>query len=345
VNILVVRLSAMGDVVLASSVLSYLRERFPDAATGLVTGAHLAALYESDPRVSHLYPYDKSDPTSLRSSAGNVTWDRVVDLQNNRRSRRLVALLAPAAACGRLAKLHLRRWLLLLLRLDCYPRGASVVTRYLEAAGWQPGQCPPPPATIHVSARAEAEAASLLGPHAPGALTLGLAPFSAWKNKQWPVERFAATARHFMAKGWRVVVFGGAEEAQEGEMLAAELGAGAISLAAKTSPAGSAAGLRRCSLVLGNDTGVSHLARAMGVKTTVVYGSTTRHFGFYPEGEPVFRVLEASAVCRPCHPHGGSRCWRGGRPCLTRVTTAAAIEALEGLHAGTARDAATSMGR
>jgi heptosyltransferase-2 len=345
VNILVVRLSALGDVVLASSVLSYLHERFPQAVIGLVTGAHLAELYESDPRVTHLYPYDKSDPTRLRSSAGNVVWDRVVDLQNNRRSRRLVALLAPGAPRGRFAKLHLQRWLLLLLRLDCYPRGASVVTRYLDAAGWQPGQCPPPPATIHVSARAEAEVAPLLEPRAPGAPTLGLAPFSAWKNKQWPAERFAEVARHFMAKGWRVVVFGGADEAQAGERLAAELGAGASSLAGKTSPAGSAAGLRRCSLVLGNDTGVSHLARAMGVRTTVVYGSTTRHFGFYPTGEPPFRVLEARVLCRPCHPHGGSRCWRGGRPCLTRVTAAAAIQALEELNACTARDAATSAAR
>ena len=85
------------------------------------------------------------------------------------------------------------------------------------------------------------------------------------------------------------------------------------------------------SLALGNDTGLSHLARATGVKTGVFFGPTTRHFGFYPYGDPPFKVFEEKLLCRPCHAHGGNRCIRLSRRCLHHIEPAAVIDGLEKL--------------
>ena len=89
--------------------------------------------------------------------------------------------------------------------------------------------------------------------------------------------------------------------------------------------------LTHCSLALGNDTGLSHLARACGVKTGVLFGPTTRHFGFYPYGDPAFRIFEEPLVCRPCHAHGGNICLRMSRRCMRGISYKRVIRELDEL--------------
>ena len=88
----------------------------------------------------------------------------------------------------------------------------------------------------------------------------------------------------------------------------------------------------QCTVALGNDTGLSHIARACGVKTGIIYGPTTSHFGFFPYGEPAFRVFEAARFCRPCHAHGGNVCLTGSRKCMRKVRPEAVVRGLEELY-------------
>jgi heptosyltransferase-2 len=322
----------MGDVVLASAVLPFLLQRHPGASTTLVTERPYVGLYEHDSRLERACAYDKQRPDALIGELGGEKWDLAVDLQNNRRSRRLIRALAPNATVSRFDKLHLKRWLLLALRIDTFSREENVIVRYLRAAGWEGSPSDAPVASIqaeHVRADV-AELGASLDPDKP---VLGLVPFSAWRNKAWPPAFYARVGCHFADKGWSVVVFGGPEDVGPAARLCGRLGGKAVSLAGRTSLVQCAVLLSRCSVTLGNDTGLSHLARAVGTRTAVVYGSTTWHFGFYPSGEPPYRVLESETLCRPCHPHGGNRCIRLTRPCLRRVKPEQAVAALESLQA------------
>jgi heptosyltransferase-2 len=78
---------------------------------------------------------------------------------------------------------------------------------------------------------------------------------------------------------------------------------------------------------------LSHLARACGVKTGIIFGPTTRHFGFYPYGEPPFAIFETDLKCRPCHAHGGNLCLRGGKQCMRRIQPDEVIKGLMELSA------------
>lgn len=71
--------------------------------------------------------------------------------------------------------------------------------------------------------------------------------------------------------------------------------------------------LQRGRVAVGGDTGLMHLAGAMGVKLVALFGPTAPEDGFfvYP-GE----VVQRSLRCRPCTLHRRTRCWRGGHPCM-----------------------------
>jgi heptosyltransferase-2 len=161
---------------------------------------------------------------------------------------------------------------------------------------------------------------------------IALIPFSSWKNKEWPRHYFLYVGRYFLSKGWHVVILGGPEDRAAALELKKAIGPRCSALAGQVSLYQSACVLKRCSLALGNDTGLSHLARACGVKTGVVFGSTTFHFGFFPFGSPSYRVFQAKIFCRPCHPHGGNFCLLGARPCLKKIKPDMIIRGLEELY-------------
>ena len=137
--------------------------------------------------------------------------------------------------------------------------------------------------------------------------------------------------KHFIKKGWNVVLFGGPEDTAQATALKNEIGDSTISFAGSLNLYEIGCFLKKCTLALGGDTGLSHLARAAGVKTGIIYGATTCHFGFFPHGEPPYKIFQSNRFCRPCHAHGGNFCWRMSRPCLSSIAVDEVIGGMEKL--------------
>jgi ADP-heptose:LPS heptosyltransferase len=138
----------------------------------------------------------------------------------------------------------------------------------------------PPPQTTYscaVPLRAEKEAGALLArlkipPHTDLiGFHPGSAPHFSWKR--WPLPRFIATGKVLMNKHRaHVLVFGGPEEETIKENLARELRPSATIIS--TDLLTTAALLRRCRLVIANDSGLMHLAAAAGAPTLGIFGPT-----------------------------------------------------------------------
>ncbi len=313
----------MGDVILVTPVLSFLRGRHPGCAIELATRPEYAGLFAQDPRVAKVWeiPRSKTPGSLFRPS-----YDLVVDLQNNSSSRRIRRGLGRIGATGVFRKYHIKRLLLLAFRVDTYPRDDHVVTRYARAAGWDPSRDREPDSPKLFPVGPEKDSGRSRDPR------VALMPFSAWKNKQWPIENYAEVGRYFLAGGNELVLLGGPGEAGAARELNRMLGGACRNEVGKLGVAECSRLLRTCRLAVGNDTGLSHMARACGVPTGIVFGSTTRHLGFFPYGTPAFRVFEARRWCRPCHAHGGTTCLRGSRRCLRDITPPAVIEGLKSLE-------------
>jgi heptosyltransferase-2 len=331
-KILVLRLSSMGDCVLATALFSYLKRRYENAAVTFVTGSAYAPLFSDDPRLAAVTGI-ASNASTLPADVTGQEWDLVADLQNSRRSRALLHGVRSKQPAGRFDKKHCARFLLIAFRIDCYDPSLHVAARYLQAAGGDPHSEEVPPPLLFFSDEGRRRAATALNARfgAGKRPMLALFPFSAWKNKEWPAAYFETIGRHFLEKGWNVALMGGPQDGARAEALRARTGARCVSLAGTLSLYESGCMLTGFDLALGNDTGLTHLARACGVKTGILYGPTTRHFGFSPYGGPLSRVFEERLFCRPCHAHGGNVCWRRGRRCLRRIGPETVINGLEKL--------------
>jgi len=331
-KILVLRLSSMGDVILASALFSFIHKRWHAAEVSFVTDSRYAGLWSDDPRLSAVAGIGERDP-ALPEAIIAREWDLVVDLQNNRRSRGLLAQVRTKSRSGLFDKQHLQRFLLLVFRMNFYDAARHVAARYIEAAGGSPHteELPAPELFFKEEncKRIRAETGARFGlDRGP---SLALFPFSAWKNKEWPAEYFESVGRHFCANGWNAGIIGGPQDVPAAEAMRKRIGARCVQLAGALNLYECGCLLKSFDLALGNDTGLAHLARACGVKTGILYGPTTRHFGFYPYGTPPFMIFENRLLCRPCHAHGGNVCVRPDRPCMQMTGAARVIAGLEEL--------------
>jgi len=331
-NFLVIRLSSLGDVLLATSAFSALHELYPDAAIWFVTDEKYVGLFQDDVRLARVIGIKKTQKPYCIPELHTVAWDRIVDLQNNGRSAVLRKKLSAKNGVGVFEKKHWERVKLLLFRKDSYAERDHVIARYAAAAGVHGAELFPATLTINKTVNADAyRSVAAMGMVRP---MIALFPFSAWKNKQWSANFYGFVAKYFVVKGWNVFIYGDESEAMEAEQLRAKIGDNCISVAGKLSLYECAGLIKQSKLALGNDSGLSHLARACGVKTGIIYGSTTKQFGFFPYKGPAFKVFETPLFCRPCHAHGGNICFRGSHLCLKAIRPENVIAGLLALYHG-----------
>jgi ADP-heptose:LPS heptosyltransferase len=96
-----------------------------------------------------------------------------------------------------------------------------------------------------------------------------------------------------------------------------------------------AAALARACGVLANDSGLLHLAAAVGRPTVAIFASTHPALGFAPAGEGA--VLCRSLPCQPCALHGRERCPLGHHDCSRGIAVADVTAALAALPAAPPR--------
>ncbi len=140
---------------------------------------------------------------------------------------------------------------------------------------------------------------------------VALAPASVWATKRWPY--YAELAGALSARA-RVVVLGSREDVALATTVSEAGGENAFSAAGTLSLLGSAELIRRCSLLVTNDSAPLHLASAVATPTIAIFGPTVPQFGFGPLAESSVTVGLDTLVCRPCDRHGPRRCplqhWR-----------------------------------
>lgn len=142
--------------------------------------------------------------------------------------------------------------------------------------------------------------------------------------KRWPAQHFAAVARHYRAQGWQVWLLGSARDAPVAAAVNAAADAGCVDLAGRTHLGQACDLIASADLVVSNDSGLMHVAAALGRPLVAVYGSSDP--GFTPPLSDRARVLSLGLPCSPCFkrecPLGHLRCLNDLAP--TQVLAAAA---------------------
>jgi heptosyltransferase-2 len=332
-RVLVIRFGAMGDVVLASPLIRGLSRAGKGVQIDFLVKEPYIPLVAGDPRIHRILSFPQCGGLdALRNAVRAVRanrYDAVVDLQNSPRSRAIACL----SGAGKRRTVRLDRWkrfCLVHFRKDLYGEPVPVPLKYLRTARDLGAADDGLGLEFFVDPVSAGSMEGRLGaagidPETPLAV---LAPGAGRRTKRWPVGRFADTATHFASRGFRTVLIGGPGDRTACDDVRRGAGGKPVDFSATLTLQETASLIQRARLLITNDTGVMHLAAALGTPCAAVFGPTTRQFGFFP-----FRarsaIVERALDCRPCSYHGTDRCPKGHFRCMLDIGSGDVISAAE----------------
>jgi lipopolysaccharide heptosyltransferase I len=369
-RILLIKPSAVGDVIHTLPVLAKLRSRYPAARIDWLLTPPIAELIGHHPALSNVVRFDRgalgrgwrewcAGVGQMLAELWRTRYDLVIDLHGQFRSAILTLAtrapvrigfdrphLGPRSPVDRRLTANAYRhgwtgaregaWLAYTHRIPLPRTDVHAVDRYLwlgPMLGLDEG---PPDFHVPIPSASAARVEALLAKHdLRGRFFAVLVPGTIWPTKHWHIEGFAAVARHLRSTGRAVVLAGSASERQRCRAVA-ELAPGSVDLSGKTALSELAALIRRADLCVTNDSGSMHLTVALGRPVVSVFGPTDPLWiGPYRRSDSVVR---ADRPCAPCYFRQLHACPHN-HACMTEVASGMVIDRIERILAAERRSA------
>lgn len=153
-------------------------------------------------------------------------------------------------------------------------------------------------------------------------------PFSAVEQRGWPLVNFAELAKQ-LAKdcGYRVIIVGGGADRNRFEYMKNSFGDACLDLVGRSTLRETLALLRRCSLFVGNDSGIMHIAAAAGVPVVALFGPQSPvKFGPWCRNKS---ILYKGLSCSPCKQKFFSECTPSARMRPECIESISVIEVMQ----------------
>lgn len=346
-RILVVRLSALGDIVMASGLIPALKARFPNAEVSWVCEPVCVPLLKHNPRLKQVIVWPRGEWQALwkakryldlwrairafRAQLKAEKFDLVLDGQGLLKSGLVAWFTGAPRRVSIIAREGSHR---LVHEVVTPPPGADPVMgseyRYLAHYLGAPqgsfvhdlavGEAPRARAREVLGERLQAAWGGL-----PNARPLVvLAPFTTRPQKHWVEANWSELGRRMLAQGLQPVVLGGPADREAAERICAgqpQL----INLAGTLKLDESVALIADAQLLVGVDTGLTHMGSALRIPTVALFGSTRP----YREGPKVggvarTRILYDNLPCSPCRRRPTCN---GAFTCMTGLTTERVLQA------------------
>ena len=305
-NILIIKMSSLGDVLHTLPFVAVLRDRFPKARLTWLVHPQFGAFVPDPPVVDEVIYFNKVKFNKLsicdkwsyfwemRTLLHSKKFDLVIDMQGLFKS----AVLAAISGCdNRIGYCEMREGSGFVSKAITGPHANDhVIERYLDVARYlgcsvNKIQFPMPDLQkewLAVQGKSEA----VIKPY------VILVPGARWKTKKWSSEYFSRLAEMILCDGKQVVLAGGPEDESLGKQIS-ELSPGVANLTGKTSLRELGALIQHCAGYISGDTGPLFIAAAMKKPLIALYGPT-RPDRTGPYGGAEATIITAPLSCAGC---------------------------------------------
>jgi heptosyltransferase II len=328
--ILIVPYIWIGDFVRCHTVVRLLRERFPDRPIDMLTSTMVAPLIDYMPGVRKGIVFDLPRK--------RIAWSQHRVLAKRLRAENYGdALIMPrtwkSALAPYLAGIARRTGFVGEMRLGLVNDlrfGEKALPRMVDRCAALalpkdaavPAKWPSPQLMVPREAVA-AWRRTTTGAVSDGRPAAVLAPGAVGPSKRWPAASYAELARRLVEQDFAVWIVGGPDE----KALAAEIGGGVPGIRDFTGPdlRNAILALAAAAVVVSNDSGLMHVAAAIGTPTIGIFGPTSPWH--WAPLNPLAAMIETAAdlPCRPCHK---PVCRLGHHRCMREIAPEQVIAAL-----------------
>lgn len=326
-SILIVQTAFIGDAILTLPLVQVVKRLFPAAPVDVVVAPRTSDLFANHPDIRRVVVYDKRGVD--RGLGGLLRMNRRLSGRNysvalvphrSLRSALLVWLLRIPHRIG----FDKSAGKFLLTQTVMYRREVHEIERnlsLLRAMGIALSQKELP--SLYPSVQDRQRVDKLLFELEVGNPNnlIAIAPGTIWNTKRWLKERYASLAVRLDDEKFEIVLIGGKEDVtlcDEIQKLSGSLRV--YNTAGKLTLLQSAELIRRCKVLVTNDSAPMHIGVAMGTPVVAIFGATVPAFGFGPVGRFDAVVETRGLKCRPCSIHGGEKCPIKTFDCMNDIT-------------------------
>lgn len=302
-NILVVKLRAIGDVVLSTVVLKNLRSAFPDARIDFLTERSSREVLEGNSHINEVLVFDsrRQSGAGLIGTVRRRKYDLVIDLFGNPRTA-IVTLLSGA----RYRVGYRFTWRQYCYNIVVAPKGGEVHNTEFNLDALRAIDVPVVSREVEFPLDVESERfadeffSREVQRHPGSEFIVAINPGGGWYTKRWRIPQYArlgdAMVKEFGAK--ILLVWGPGEEKEVRELQSAM--SQPSLLLPRTSLKQLGAILKRCHLMVTNDSGPMHIAAALGTPVVAIFGPTNPELQG-PVGDSHEIVRNERLVCLCCN--------------------------------------------
>lgn len=323
-SILVVRLRSIGDTVLTTPSLYALKRFLPHARLDILLEDWVAPVLDGFEYVDKIITLKRGSTTARAGVARQIRATRY-DVAYNLHGGTTATLLTRAS--GARHRVGYSSYQYGRLHNHLAPSSSTLwgrdkthsVEQQLALLGWTGVPVTDRPRTcLTVTDQAAESVAARLhtaGLHEASMPLAVIHPAAAFDTKQWATEKFARVAETLASRGLAIVAITASTEALLADRLKKETTVPVVAFTDLSLPEVTAL-LSRARLFVGNDSGIAHMAAAVGAPAVVIFGSSnTAHWR--PWAQAPAEVVVEEMECQPCH---GYFCEKFDQPeCIKRV--------------------------
>ena len=322
-KILVIRFSSIGDIVLTTPIVRCLKKQLKDIELHVLTKKKFSNLYKKNPYIDKVFEFDSSIKDNIRDLK-KEKYDYVVDLQKNKRSKRVtLSLRCPHSS---FPKLNFKKFLLTTFKINLMP-DVHIVDRYFRAVEKLGVKNDLQGLDFFISKENEYDVSEL-----PAAFQNGYHAFvigGTYKTKILPAVKVIEVIKRLNQP---VVLLGGPDDVERANEIMAAVNDNVVSFAGKINLEKSASLVKQARSVLTNDTGLMHIAAAFHKNIVSVWGNTVPALGMYPylpqEPEKCHIIERKDVRCRPCSKLGFKECPRRHFKCMMEIEGLEILESM-----------------
>lgn len=321
-RILVIKFSSIGDVVLTMSPIITLKSIFPTVKIDILTLNDYAPILEGNKYIDRIIPYDRN--TSFIELIKTGKWinksdyDLVIDFHNSLRSK-IIRIFIRKIQKYHLRKPRWKRFLLFRFRKNYFEKDFSQLQLLHQPIAHLLVEAKYPLPFLFVSEAEKKLAKVFLSKNGIKKPYITIVPGAAWPQKSWLIDNYCQLLLELKRKyNFEIVILGGKNDNICTEI--ANCSSNYLNLQGKTNLREAMSILSNSKCVIGADTGLTHIAEALGKRVVAILGPTSRETGAGINRKDSILIEKKDIWCRPCSQNGKRKCYRDEQYCMTAIT-------------------------